>query len=391
MNLYVETFTRSLNKHGEELCGDCVEVVRTPESVITVLADGLGSGVKANILATLTTKIASSMLKQGAEVDEVVATLAATLPVCQVRQLAYSTFLILQVFLAEREAYLVEFDCPETLLWRQGAITPIEKSLREVGGRRIHEARFAVKEDDVLIMISDGVVHAGVGGVLNLGWQWENIAQYLEKVMQHETDMPKVISLLTDVCDNLYVGKPGDDTTVVGVKIRPIERVTLFAGPPKDQAEDELVAKKLLSAEGKKVVCGGTTAQIVSRISGRPLLTSLAFPEADVPPTANIPGIDLVTEGVLTLSRALELIRLAKSKDASYRDIAELNRLDGASRLARLLLCECTHAHVLVGQAINPAHQNPGLPLNLALKLKVVNDICQELRDAGKEVVVEYF
>lgn len=391
MNLFVETFTRSLNKFGEELCGDCVEVVRTPESVIAVLADGLGSGVKANILATLTTKIISSMLKQGAEVDEVVATLAATLPVCQVRQLAYSTFLILQIFLEEREAYLVEFDCPETLFWRQGEIIPIAKTVREVGGRRIKEARFSIEENDTMILISDGVVHAGVGGVLNLGWQWANVAQYVEKVMQHETEMPKVVSLLTDVCDNLYVRKPGDDTTVVGVKIRPIEHVTLLAGPPKDPEQDEVVATKLLTGNGKKVVCGGTTAQIVSRVSGRPLLTSLSFPEADVPPTAKIPGIDLVTEGVLTLSRALELIRLARDNGASYRDISELNRLDGASRLARLLLSECTHLHVLVGQAINPAHQNPGLPLNLALKLKVVNDICQELRDAGKVVAVEYF
>lgn len=391
MNLHVETFSRCLNKYGEELCGDCVEVVRTADSVIVVLADGLGSGVKANILATLTTKIASSMLRQGASVDEVVATLAATLPVCQVRHLAYSTFLILQVFMAQREAYLVEFDCPETILWRQGAIIPITKKVREVGGRRIQEARFPVEEEDVLFMLSDGVVHAGVGGVLNLGWQWANVAQYLEKVMQHERDMPKVVSLLTDVCDNLYLRKPGDDTTVVGVRVRPIERVTLFTGPPKDPAKDELVAKKLLDAEGKKVVCGGTTAQIVSRVSGRPLLTSLDFPDADVPPMASIPGVDLVTEGVLTLSRALELIRLAKSKDASYRDVAELNGPDGASRLARLLLNQCTHLHVLVGQAINPAHQNPNLPLNLALKLKVVHDICAELRDAGKEVGVEYF
>lgn len=391
MNLYVETFTRSLNKYGEELCGDCVQVVRTPESVITVLADGLGSGVKANILATLTTKIASSMLKQGAEVDEVVATLAATLPVCQVRRLAYSTFLILQVFLEEREAYLVEFDCPETLLWRNGVITPIVKQGREIGGRRVQESRFTIEENDVLVMVSDGVIHAGVGGVLNLGWQWENIAQYLEKVMQHETDMPKVVSLLTDVCDNLYMRKPGDDTTVVGVKIRPIERVTLFTGPPQDPAEDEKVAKELLFASGRKVVCGGTTAQIVSRVAARPLLTSLAFTDTDVPPTASIPGIDLVTEGVLTLARTLELIRLAKREDASYRDIAELSRPDGASRLARLLLCDCTHLRVLVGQAINPAHQNPALPLNFAIKIKVVNDICQELQDIGKEVAVEYF
>ncbi|NLY54791.1 MAG: SpoIIE family protein phosphatase [Firmicutes bacterium] len=391
MSLYVETFVRCLNKYGEELCGDCVEIARTADSVIVVLADGLGSGVKANILATLTTKIASSMLKQGAEVDEVVSTLAATLPVCQVRQLAYSTFLILQIFLQQREAYLVEFDCPETMLWRQGRISAVPKSVRVIEGRKLQEARFPVQENDTLFLISDGVINAGVGGILNLGWQWHNVAHYLEKVMQHETDMPKVVSLLSDVCDNLYMRKPGDDTTVVGVKIRPVQHVTLFTGPPADPARDEEVVARLLAGPGLKIVCGGTTAQIVSRETQRPLLTSLTYANAAVPPTATIPGIDLVTEGVLTLSKALELIRFAKAKDASYRDIAELNRQDGASRLARILLCECTHLQVLVGQAINPAHQNPGLPLSLALKLKVVDDICQELKELGKEVSIAYY
>ena len=391
MSLYVETFTRSLNKFGEELCGDCVEVVRTPDSSIIVLADGLGSGVKANILATLTTKIAASMLRQGAELDEVVATLAATLPVCQVRQLAYSTFLILEVSMAAGEAYLVEFDCPETMLWRRGTISPIKKIRREVGGRFIEEARFSLEENDCLIMISDGVVHAGVGGVLNLGWQWENVAQYLEKVLNQETELARAVSLLADVCDNLYMQKPGDDATVVGVRIRPVERVTLLTGPPRDEALDEQVTNRLLDSDGKKIVAGGTTAQIVSRISGRPLLTGLLYSDPVVPPIAAIPGIDLVTEGVLTLSRVLELIQRVKAQGASYRDLRELNQSDGASRLARLLLEECTHLDVLVGQAINPAHQNPGLPLNLALKMKVVDDICEELRALGKTVNVEYY
>lgn len=365
MNLYVETFTRSLNKYGEELCGDCVEVVRTPESVIVVLADGLGSGVKANILATLTTKIASSMLRQGAELDEVVATLAATLPVCQVRQLAYSTFLILQVFLAEREAYLVEFDSPKTMLWRQGVITPIAETVREVGGRRIQEARFTVEENDVLIMISDGVVHAGVGGVLNLGWQWENVAQYLEKVMQHETDMPKVVSLLTDVCDNLYVRKPGDDTTVVGVKIRPIEKVTLFAGPPQDPAEDELVAKKLLNGEGKKVVCGGTTSEIISRELNRPVTVNLKDMRSslEVPPTAHIEGVDLVTEGTITLSRALQLLE----EDVNPETLED----NGISRLMNILLGSDIIDFV-VGTKINEAHQDPALPKDLEIRRSLI-------------------
>jgi hypothetical protein len=391
MSLYVETSARSLHKFGEELCGDCYEVVRTPDSVITVLADGLGSGVKANILATLTTKIASSMLKQGATVDEVVETLASTLPVCQVRQLAYSTFLILQIFVQKGEAYLVEFDCPDTIFWRNGAIQDLDKVSRTVSGRKIMEARFPVQEGDVFVLISDGVVHAGVGGILNLGWRWENVAQYLEKVLQKEADLTRVVAMLTDVCENLYVHKPGDDTTVVGVKVRPVGRVTLFTGPPADPADDPLVVRHLLDSPGKKVICGGTSAQIVSRISGRPLLTSLEGIGADVPPMAAIPGIDLVTEGVLTLTQTLELVRWARSAGTSYRDLARLNRPDGASQLARLLLRDCTHLQVLVGKAINPAHQNPDLPRNLSLKLKVVEELCQELRQLGKEVALAYY
>lgn len=391
MRLFVESFDRSLNKFGEELCGDCTSVVRTPESVIAVVADGLGSGVKANILATLTTRIASSMLRQGATVDEVVETLVSTLPVCRVRQLAYSTFLIMQVFLEKSEAYLVEFDCPDVLFWRDGSILPLNKQERMVKGRAIKEARFAVRPGDTFVLISDGVIHAGVGGVLNLGWQWENVAQYLEKIMSKENELPKIVALLSDVCQNLYMYKPGDDATVLGLRVREAEPVILLAGPPEDVSKDTEVVDQLLHAEGRKVVCGGTTAQIVSRVSGRPLLTSLDFAMASVPPTAQIPGLDLVTEGVLTLTKALELIRRARAENTSWRDMAELNRSDGASRLARLLLCHCTHLQVLLGRAINPAHQNPDLPRNLAIKLKVVEELCSELQACGKEVELKYY
>ncbi len=391
MKLFVESFGRSLNKFGEELCGDCTSVVRTPDSVIAVVADGLGSGVKANILATLTTRIASSMLKQGATVDEVVETLISTLPVCKVRELAYATFLIVQVFLDRGEAYLTEFDCPDVLFMREGHTIPIKKQERIVSGRTIKEARLSVRPGDTFVLISDGVIHAGVGGVLNLGWQWDNVSQYLEKVMAKERELPKVVTLLADVCHNLYMYKPGDDVTVLGLKVREAETVTLLAGPPEDVQKDAEVVQELLHAEGRKVVCGGTTAQVVSRISGRPLLTSLDFAAANVPPTAQIPGLDLVTEGVLTLTKALELIRKARAENVSWRDMVELNRADGASRLARLLLCQCTHLKVLLGRAINPAHQNPDLPRNLAIKLKVVEDLCSELKAFGKEVELKYY
>ena len=174
MGQLVETAWDSLNKRGEELCGDWVKITRTRDSHIIVLSDGLGSGVKANILATLTAEIATSMLVQGARVDDVVETLVATLPECQVRHLAYATFSVLQVFHG-REAYLVEYDSPPLILVRGGKVQELTATERVIAGRTIHEARFTLENDDYMAMVSDGYVHAGVGGLYRMGWGWKNI------------------------------------------------------------------------------------------------------------------------------------------------------------------------------------------------------------------------
>ncbi|MGI6357361.1 MAG: SpoIIE family protein phosphatase [Bacillota bacterium] len=388
VTFFAETFVGSLKKQGEELCGDTVEVVRTGDALIMVLADGLGSGVKASILSTLTSKIAASMLRQGASVDEVVATLAGTLPVCKVRGLAYSTFLIVSVNLKGREAYLVEYDCPDTFVIRKGQLLPVTKSVRTISGKEIAEARFPIEENDLFILASDGVLHAGEGGILNLGWQWEHVAHYLEKQASQSPELPELVQTLLAVCDNLYLRRPGDDVTVAGLRIRRSEQVTLLAGPPSDCRDDASIVEYLLAQPGKKVVCGGTTAQVVSRVSGRPLLTTMDQPVEGVPPTAEMPGLDLVTEGVLTLSRALQLIRMAKDQSNFGRNAAHLDGSDGASRLARLLLFECTAVRILLGGAENAAHRD--LADRVLPRKQVVEAICNELRQMGKQVELSY-
>ncbi len=388
MTFFAETFFGSLKKKGEELCGDSVEVVRTGDSLIMVLADGLGSGVKASILSTLTSKIAASMLRQGASVDEVVDTLAGTLPYCKVRGLAYSTFLIVSVDLEGKEAYLVEFDCPDTFVIRKGQLLQVQKSTRNISGKKILESRFPIEENDLFVLVSDGVIHAGEGEILNLGWQWKHVGHYLEKQAGHSAELPELVQTLLAVCDNLYMRRPGDDVTVAGLRIRRREQVTLLAGPPSDANDDARVVEGLLAQPGKKVVCGGTTAQIVSRISGRPLLTTVDEPVEGVPPTAEMPGLDLVTEGVLTLSRALQLIRMAKDQDNFGRNAAHLDGRDGASRLARMLLFECTSVRILLGGAENAAHQD--LADRVVPRKQVVEAIANELRQMGKQVELRY-
>ena len=177
--LYFDVTSKSLNKKNEELCGDKVEVVRTGDDVIVVLSDGLGSGVKANILATLTSKIIATMMKSGATLEDTVDTIVHTLPVCKVRHMAYSTFSILKLT-ADGKAYLTEFDCPGCVWVHEGVVLPVDYTTREVGGKTIREASFDLSVGDMFLMFSDGVIYAGLGELMNLGWDWENVCDFVQ-------------------------------------------------------------------------------------------------------------------------------------------------------------------------------------------------------------------
>lgn len=389
MKYYIDAAYESICKHGEELCGDKVEIIRGEEDVIIVLSDGLGSGVKANILSTLTSKILSTMLSGGATLEECVDTIANTLPVCQVRGVAYSTFSVLRIDY-EGNASLVQYDSPEAVLLHNNAAVELHPTSREIAGKQIFQAEFKLAENDIITMYSDGVIHAGVGMLLNLGWQQENVVKYLEQSYTKEMSAIAMAHKLLSACDSLYMQEPGDDTTVVAAKLRIPMPVVVMVGPPLDPANDEKVVGELMACPGKKVVCGGTTSQIVSRLTGKELSVSLKYYNPAVPPTGIIPGIDLVTEGVITLGKTLEILERF-CNNQSVQDISALNKQDGATRLAQILLEQSTEVKFLVGRAMNPAHQNPALPLSLGIKLRLVEDIAACLKRAGKRVSVEYY
>jgi hypothetical protein len=379
--IHVDVEGRQLTKYGEELCGDKIEVIRDDHSVTVVMADGLGSGVKANILSTLTAKIAATMRANGASTDEIISTIIQTLPTCKVRQLAYSTLSLLEIN-ENGAAYLVEFDNPPTIFLNQRG-EELQRISREIAGRTVRESHFTVEPGDFIALISDGVVHAGVGSVLNLGWQWEHVVEYLERKIK-ENHAIRVVRDLLEVCETLYQSHPGDDATVVGIGIRHPVPVCLFTGPPKDPADDPKVCEKLLGFEGKKIIAGGTAANIVSKMTGRKAKME-PYQNEDVPPAAFMEGIDLVTEGIITLSKTVDLMKEAIDKGTV------VDGKDGAQRLTRLLLEDCTELKILLGQGINPAHLNPQLPVRLGPKVQVVGELVELLRGIGRKVEVERF
>lgn len=386
MNLIFETGFSSLFKNGEELCGDKVEIARTNNSLIAVLSDGLGSGVKANILATLTTKIIVTMLQNGANLADVLQTVGNTLPICKVRNLAYSTFTVVQIDYEQEAATIIEFDNPGILFIRSGEIVPLKMKTRKIAEKEIRECHLQLREGDLLVAMSDGVVHAGAGGVFNFGWRWENVAKYMEKNYANnlEETATSIACWLTEVCLNLYNDRPGDDATVLAIKARYPKLATIVVGPPEDPTKDQLVSEKLFSTRGKKVVCGGTTSKIIAREMQRELKVKLVddlVPE--IPPCGEIDGVDLVTEGVLTLSRAVEILKSSKSiKDASDQD--------GATKLANILLT-ADNIRFIVGKALNPAYQNPDLPIDFGFKMRLVSSLEKILLDKGKQIQIDYY
>lgn len=386
MNYFIDIATQSLNKSNEELCGDKVEYFRTNDGMIVVLADGLGSGVKANILATLTSKIALTMLKGGADIKEVVDTIAHTLPVCSVRKLAYSTFTIIKAY-NDGHAYVVEFDNPSMFFIRNKKIITAEPQITVINNRKIKEFELKLNQDDVIVLVSDGVIHAGAGKTINLGWQWSNVSEYLEKSVEIQKIPQKITEDLIGVCNQLYLNKPGDDTTVVTLKVRQPEYITLFSGPPVKEENDRLVVREFVNSKGKKIVCGGTAANIVSRELNREIETSFDIIDRRVPPVAKIKGIDLVTEGVLTIQFAIQ--KLIKVKEEN--SISCLEYKDGASQLAKMLFEDCTHLKMLIGKSINPAHQNPDFPQELSIKLNLIEELKKVMESLGKVVEVKFY
>ena len=385
MSVHIDVAWKSLNKKGEELCGDKVVTVRTADSTIAVLADGLGSGVKANILATLTSTICATMVREGASVADVVSTIVNTLPVCSVRKVAYATFSILEIK-DSGEGYLAEFDNPFCIYIRDGQRMEFKCEYNEYSGKGVYETRFQALPGDVNTIVSDGVIYAGVGESLNFGWTWEHVVKWLLNATALDMSAPRLAAALSDTVNDLYMKKPGDDSTVLVAEVTPHRVVNMLAGPPKEKADDERMVRDYMRSQGKKVICGGTSANIVARVLNRKIRTSLTYSDPSIPPIGFIEGVDLVTEGVLTLTRTQDILQEYCEKDADSYYFHRIDEENGAAMLARLLLEDCTHLKLFIGTAINPAHQNPNLPADLSIKLKLIDRLAELMVRLGKRV-----
>ena len=388
-NLCADIGYKSINHYGEQLCGDHVDVVpQGDDSTVIVLADGLGSGVKASILSTLTSKIISTMMAEGISLEECVSTIAATLPICSVRGVAYSTFTIIHLINNE-VAELIQYDNPHVIMFRDNENFDYPKSEMNIDGKKVYKSEISLKEGDIFVAMSDGCPHAGIGIAYNFGWNRDDIIEFLAPLTVNDFTSKTLATILIDEVNRLYGEQPGDDATACVVKIRKRAPMNLLFGPPSNRDDANRMMSLFFSKEGKHIVCGGTTSSIAAKFLHKTVKTSLKFESADVPPIAEIEGVDLVTEGVITINKVLEYAKDYLKDNDSYTHWGY--KSDGASLICRLLFEEATDINFFVGRAVNPAHQNPNLPINFNIKMNLVEDLSKCLMQMGKKIKVSYF
>lgn len=380
---------KSINHIGEQLCGDHVDILEPDDdSSVVVLADGLGSGVKASILSTLTSKIISTMVAEGLSLTDCVETIAQTLPICSVRGVAYSTFTIMRL-VENRDMELIQYDNPLTILLRDGKNYDYPKTEMSIGGKKIYRSVIKLQEDDIFIAMSDGCPHAGIGLAYNFGWKREDIIEFMEAAAAGGYTAKTLSTILIDEANKLYGGRPGDDATACVIRIRKRVPMNILFGPPRDRDDCNRMMSLFFAKEGKHIVCGGTTSSIAAKYLGKKVEADISFVRSDIPPIAKIEGVDLVTEGVITVNRVVEYAKDAICENKLYEKWSYGH--DGASLICRMLFEEATDINFYVGRAVNPAHQNPDLPINFNIKMNLVEELSACLKQMGKHIKVSYF
>ena len=377
-NIHIDVNCQQINHEGERICGDVFlsKKIEQENRIVCVLSDGMGHGVKANMLATLTATMAINFTKEHKKPEKIAEIIMKTLPVCSVRQISYSTFTIVDIEIGG-EVSILEYDNPQCLIIRNNKIfNPGWQCLLLDEGRDRKEllyCSFTPQKEDRIIFWSDGISQAGLGSnQFPFGWGVESAGGFvLEKIRKNPIISARKLSVLTvnkAFQNDNYHAK--DDTSCASIYFREPRKLLLCTGPPIKKTIDKELAKRVKSFPGKIVIAGGTTADIIARELDIKIEDTLVFDDPDLPPESQMKGIDLVTEGILTLSKVANILK-------NYTSDQDLG--DGPADKMVKLFIRSDEIHILIGTKINIAHQDPTLPVELEIRRTVAKRIARLL------------
>ena len=360
---------------GERVCGDVFLSKKVHEEgrIILVLSDGMGHGIKANMLGILTATMAVNFTREHKEMNRIAETILNTLPIDSEKQTSYSTFSIVDIE-ADGKVTILEYENPECLILRgKEKITPewtclILDTKRKVG-KEIHSCTFYAQKEDRILLFTDGVAQSGMGSMqFPTGWGIDAIHEYSTNQVVKTPDIAAnklAFKIISEAFKNDGFSSK-DDTSCVSIYFREPRKLLICTGPPIELEKDKELAHIVKQFQGKKVVCGATTGDILSRELNLAIAENKEREDKELPPSSFMEGIDLFTEGILTLSK---VHRILKAFNNSYK----LEK-GPADQIVRQLL-DCDDIIFIVGTKINETNQDPNLPIDLEIRRTVVRRI----------------
>jgi hypothetical protein len=423
-DLCIDIDYSQLFKHGQNIGGDVYYIDRKENSnVMTViLSDGLGSGVRANVLVSLTSHMASKLSLSTMDLEKSAEVIMDTLPIDSVKGISYSTFTIARIIFSDDKSFirveLAEYDNPESL--RFTGSEPVEwdktairlKRKKAIKEEIVYSSTFEMKEGDRLIFFSDGVAQSGIGlgpssserdadpaysvfrparrpaqslpsVIKSRGWGVEKASEFIQRKIENNPDISSrqlARAIVTEANKNDEY-KPNDDITCCVIGVKKPRRTLIVTGAPRSRESDKKLGERIKNFDGQIIVCGGTTAKIVARELGKDVKADKS-PAGNLPPASKIEGIDLVTEGMLTLSEVAKRL----TNGTLLKHMSE----DAAKRMIALLR-ETDQVEIIVGTKINDDVDDPSMAAKIGLRFPTVDEIRRALiKNYFKECEVSY-
>lgn len=380
-SFFVEVDYHQGNKYKQSVSGDVFlqHKVREDNRIITVLSDGLGSGIKANVLATLTSSMAVNFISNSRDITRTAEVIMKTLPVCKVRKISYSTFTIIDI---DNTGFvkIIEYDNPSYILIRDNRVIEIPKQINKLKYNKYKEnilyySEFSASLGDRIIFFSDGVSQSGMGSrTTPLGWGQENVKDFALKYIKQNNDI-SARELAKTINNKAFFNdsyKPKDDITCGVIYFRKPRKTIVVTGPPVSQEKDSEIARIFDSFNGRKIICGGSTAKLIGRELNRKVMVNINDHDPDIPPVSCMDGVDLITEGTITLGKILELL-----EQDNYH---EYTRNNAVTKVINLLL-DSDIIQFVVGTKINEAHQDPNIPTELGIRRNLIKNIVKLLEE----------
>lgn len=379
-HIHIETITAQIPKHAGAVCGDVIECDRDEHATLLCLCDGVGSGIRANIAATVCAARLRTLLREGFSLRQAVTEVAGTMEQAKQEAATYCAFTVARI-LNDGSMTALSYESPPPLLYcGQHAHVLPARSLSP-GKTMLTETHCRLQDGDALLMVSDGITQAGIGTRFHQAWGIEGVARFLAGHTITNDRTEGLPDLVLREATRLGDGGTTDDMSALLARCRLGSTLAILTGPPVDPRRDPIVIKRFMDMNGKKVICGGTTAKIVAALLNKPILSDPTIGSLIAPPGHRLEGIDLLTEGALTLNQTYNILDV---------DPANYDEDNSVTRLCRLMR-EADRILIIAGGSLNPASNHISFKQQGVLpRATIVPMLADKLRARGKHVTIEF-